>query len=134
MEVLRWSKIMFAVAYVVLIAGVFLALGGSAYAASATSPPSNQEECDVNNSASDQYCEETSVPEVPTTPGGAPAEDTRVAGVKVSATAGSDTASAEAVQAEALPNTGLSLLGVVVFGGALVAGGLVLRRREQRKN
>jgi LPXTG-motif cell wall-anchored protein len=134
MEMLRSSKVVFAVAYVVLIAGVFLALGGSAYAASSTSPPS--EECDVNNSAADQYCEETSVPtvEASATPGGASAEDTRVAGVKVSATAGGDTASAEAVQAEALPNTGLSLLGVVVVGGALVAGGLVLRRREQRKN
>jgi LPXTG-motif cell wall-anchored protein len=127
---IRSSKVVFAVAYVVLIAGVFLALGGSAYAASATSPPSNQEECDVNNSASDQYCEDTTtVPEDTIVP-----EGTRVEGVKVSATAGSDTASAEAVQAEALPNTGLSLLGVVVVGGALVAGGLVLRRREQRKN
>jgi len=95
----RSSAFVFAAAYIVLVVGLFLALGGAAYASSSPS------------SATDQY-------------------DTKVKGVKVSATAGGDTAAAE----DALPNTGLSLLGVVVVGGALVAGGLVLRRREQRKN
>ena len=92
----RSSAFVFAAAYIALIVGLFLALGGAAYAQSPSS---------------DQY-------------------DTKVKGVKVSATAGGDTAAAE----DALPNTGLSLLGVVVVGGALVAGGLILRRREQRKN
>jgi len=94
----RSSAFVFAAAYIALIVGLFMALGGAAYAQSPSS-------------ATDQY-------------------DTKVKGVKVSATAGGDTAAAE----DALPNTGLSLLGVVVVGGALVAGGLVLRRREQRKN
>jgi hypothetical protein len=88
---LRWSSITFAVAYIALIVGLFLALGGAAYAQSPSS-------------ASDQY-------------------NTKVAGVKVSATKQTEASAA------ALPNTGLSLLGVVVVGGALV-----LRRREQRKN
>ena len=98
----RSSAYVFAAAYIVLVVGLFLALGG---AANAQSP----------SSANDQY-------------------DTKVKGVKVSATAGGDTTTAAAAESSALPNTGLSLLGVVVVGGGLVAGGLVLRRREQRKN
>ncbi len=102
----RSSAFVFAAAYLALVVGLFLALGGAAYAQSPAS------------SAAEQY-----------EPQGG-----QVAGVQVSATAGGDTASTEAAQAEALPNTGLSLLGVVAIGGALVAGGLVLRRREQRKS
>ncbi len=98
----RSSAIVFAAAYIALVVGLFLALGGAAYAQSPSA-------------ANDQY-------------------DTKVKGVKVSATAGSDTASVDAAQADALPNTGLSLLGVVVIGGSLVAVGVLMRRREQRKN
>jgi len=97
----RSSTIVFGAAYIVLVLGLFLALGGAAYAAN-TAP----------TSATDQY-------------------GTKVAGVKVSATAGKDTASPAAA---ALPNTGLSLLGVVAIGGGLVAVGVALRRRERRKS
>ena len=99
----RSSTVAFAAAYIVLVLGLFLALGGAAYAANSPS------------SASDQY-------------------GTKVAGVKVSATAGGDTASAVAADAEALPNTGLSLFGAVAIGGGLVAVGVALRRRERRKS
>lgn len=99
----RSSTVAFAAAYIVLVIGLFVALGGAAYAASSPS------------SASDQY-------------------DTKVAGVKVSATAGGDTASVAATDASALPNTGLSLVGVVAVGGALVAAGVALRRRERGKS
>ena len=58
----RGSSVAFATAYVVLVFGLFLALGGAAYAQSPSS-------------AGDQY-------------------GTKVAGVKVSATAGSETAAA----------------------------------------
>lgn len=98
----RPSAIVFAAAYIALIVGLFLALGGAAYAQSPTS-------------ASDQY-------------------DTKVEGVKVSATASGNAASVEAAQAQALPNTGLSLLGVVAVGGTLVGVGVALRRRERRKS
>lgn len=99
----RSSTVAFAAAYIVLVLGLFVALGGAAYAANSPS------------SASDQY-------------------GTKVAGVKVSATAGGDTASAAAADADALPNTGLSLVGVVAVGGALVAAGVALRRRERGKS
>ena len=60
----RSSAFVFAAAYIALVVGLFLALGGAAYAQSPSS-------------ASDQY-------------------DTKVKGVKVSATAGSNTATAAA--------------------------------------
>lgn len=112
----RSSTYAFAAAYLVLVLGLFLALGGTAYAASSAASTTSKK-CDESNSASDQYCEET-----------------KVAGVKVSATAGGDTASAAATDADALPNTGLSLLGAVAVGGVLVAAGVALRRRERRKS
>ena len=105
---LRWSNMVFAIAYVVLIVGVFLALGGSAYAANAPTSAGDQY-CD--GSAADQYCD-------------------RVAGVTVSASSGGD---ATTTGAAALPNTGLSLAGTVVIGACLVAVGVALRRRERRQ-
>lgn len=105
---LRWSNVVFALAYVILVAGVFLALGGSAYAANSPTSAGDQY-CD--GSAADQYC-------------------TRVAGVKVAATSGGEAAGAGAT---ALPNTGLSLAGAVIAGLGLVAAGVALRRRERHQ-
>jgi LPXTG-motif cell wall-anchored protein len=117
----RSSAFVFAAAYLALVVGLFLALGGVAYAQT----PATDQYCEEN--PSDPACtEETTVPEE--TPSSV--TETRVEGVEVSSTVDAATAS----QAEALPNTGLSLLAVVVVGSALVAGGLVLRRREQRKS
>jgi LPXTG-motif cell wall-anchored protein len=104
----RWSNIVFAFAYVALIVGVFFALGGAAYASNSPTSAGDQY---CNGSAADQYC-------------------TRVAGVKVSATASGEAAG---VGASALPNTGFSLAGVAVLGLGLVGAGIALRRRERRQ-
>jgi LPXTG-motif cell wall-anchored protein len=100
----RSSTLVFALAYVVFVAGVFFALGGAAYAA------------DENpSSASDEYV--TAAKDVVV---GGPAEP-------------SDTGTAVADVAQTLPNTGLSLLAVAVIGGVLLTLGVALRRREHRR-
>ncbi|MGH3109536.1 MAG: hypothetical protein ACRDQT_01310 [Gaiellaceae bacterium] len=108
----RSSTLVFALAYVVFVTGVFLALGGAAYAQ------------DSPTSAEDQYGSQVvnvsvTGPTGPTGPTGTsgPSEPTGTAGVL----------------GEALPNTGLSLLGTAHNGGALLAVGIALRRRERGK-
>lgn len=117
---IRSSAFVFAAAYLALVVGLFLALGGAAYAQ--VSP------------ATDQYCEEHPSDPACTEEPTESVDQTKVEGVQVSSTVEGDSAAAAATQADALPNTGLSLLAVVGIGCALVAGGLVLRRREQRKS
>jgi hypothetical protein len=106
----RGSRIAFAAAYVALVVGLFVALGGVAYAQS------------LPSAATDQYGDEGKVTEVNV-------DETRpaVAGVTVSETASEP----QVVESQALPVTGLSLLGTAVIGGALVALGIALRRRER---
>jgi LPXTG-motif cell wall-anchored protein len=99
----RGSGIAFAAAFVILVVGLFLALGGSAYA--------------QQSPADDQYEDDEKVVNVFTPPTANDPADTEV-----------DTG----VIAEALPNTGLSLLGTAVLGAALVAFGIALRRRERK--
>jgi LPXTG-motif cell wall-anchored protein len=100
----RSSTLVFALAYIVFAVGVFLALGGAAYAA------------DENpSSATDEYTTEV--------------KDVVVSGP----TNPTDTGTAVADVAQALPNTGLSLLATAVIGGALLAFGVALRRREHRR-
>jgi LPXTG-motif cell wall-anchored protein len=111
MPKVRSSTLMFGVAYVVFVVGVFLALGGAAYAG------------DGVTSASDQYPEPPKQMSVPTV------EDVAV----TSPSAPTDVETEVADVAQALPQTGLSLLATAVIGGVLVALGVALRRREHRK-
>ena len=90
----RPSAFVFAVAYLALIVGLFLALGGAAYAQSPSS-----------SSATDQYGDQ-------------------VAGVQVSATAGDDTASAasesQALPNTGLSLLGVVAIGGALVAGGLV--------------
>jgi LPXTG-motif cell wall-anchored protein len=101
----RASSVAFATAYVVLVIGLFLALGGAAYAAGPSS-------------AGDQYGTKVKGVQVSSTASNSQASPQAVA----------------AGNSQALPNTGLSLVGVVAVGGLLVLAGLLLRRREREKS
>ena len=98
----RPSAFVFAVAYIALVVGLFLALGGAAYAQSPSS-----------SSAADQYGD-------------------KVAGVQVSATAGGDTASvaaeSQALPNTGLSLLGV----VVVGGALVVGGLLLRRREQRK--
>jgi LPXTG-motif cell wall-anchored protein len=99
----RSSTLVFALVYVVFVVGVFLALGGTAYAQAGPTSASDQYEDDIRDVV-------VNVPAEPT-----------------------DTGTAVADVAQALPNTGLSLVATAVIGGALLAFGVALRRREHRR-
>ena len=87
----RSSAFVFAAAYIALIVGLFLALGGAAYAAQSPS------------SATDQY------------------GDAQVQGVQVSATAGGDTAAAEdALPNTGLSLLGVVVVGGGLVAGGLI--------------
>jgi len=97
------SRLAFAAAFAVFVIGLFVALGGTAYAADG-SP----------TSANDQY-------------------DTKVVNVFQPPAAGDrETQSDVGSVAQALPSTGLSLVGTAVLAGALIAVGVALRRREHK--
>jgi len=112
----RSSTLVFALAYVVFVTGVFLALGGAAYAQ------------DCPTSAENQYCsEESQTVNVSVTGPSGPTATSGPSGP-------SDTAGTAGVLGEALPNTGLSLLATALIGGALLVGGIALRRRERSES
>ncbi len=89
----RSSAVVFAVAYLAMVVGLFLALGGAAYAQSVSS-------------ASDQYGD----------------SGTQVKGVQVSATAGSDTAAtqSEALPNTGLSLLGVAVVGGALVAGGLM--------------
>jgi LPXTG-motif cell wall-anchored protein len=111
MRKIRSSTLVFALTYVVFVVGVFLALGGAAYAG------------DGITSASDQY----PVKPAQQVPAG---EDVAVTGPS----APSDVEAEVVGVAQALPQTGLSLVATALIGGTLLAFGVALRRRERRKD
>lgn len=104
MHRIRPSSFAFVAAYLALVAGLFLALGGAAYA---------------QTSAGDQYGDEDKV-------AGVIVEET-------TGTPPAETPSGEVAgtTSETLPNTGRSLLVVALVGGGLVSLGIALRRRER---
>ena len=102
-----WSTIVFGLAYVVLVVGVFLALGGAAYAQENPSSATDQYKSKVENVSVKDPAEPTK----PTDPTGVSGES-----------------------AETLPFTGLSLLATALIGGALLVLGIALRRRERRRD
>jgi LPXTG-motif cell wall-anchored protein len=106
MRRLRWSTIVFGLVYVVFVVGVFLALGGAAYA--------------QENPAENQYVSQT--------------EDADVTGPQGPSDVGVDTGVGVAGAGQDLPSTGLSLLATALIGGALLALGIVLRRRERHRD
>ena len=97
------SSLAFAAAFVVLVVGLFLALGGAAYA--------------QQTPAEDEY-EDDDIANVFTPP----TANDRAAG-------GEDESG---VLAETLPFSGLSLLGTALLGAALITVGVLLRRRERK--
>jgi LPXTG-motif cell wall-anchored protein len=109
----RMSSVAFAAAFVVVVVGMFLALGGWAYAAGPSS-------------AVDQYGPKV----VDVTP------DDSGPTVVADATVVSDSAGTAdtGLTAQTLPNTGFSLLAAAVLGSGLVALGVALRRREAMAN
>jgi LPXTG-motif cell wall-anchored protein len=90
----RPSAFVFAAAYIALVVGLFLALGGAAYAQSP-----------LSSSAADEYGDQ-------------------VAGVQVSATAGGDTAStaaeSQALPNTGLSLLGVAVIGGALVAGGLV--------------
>ncbi len=127
---LRWSNLVFALAYIVLVVGLFLALGGSAYAAHPLTSAADQYVCpDDSEVENPEDCD--SVPTGPLLP---PTES-EPEGPQVSGEQASTTSSGQAsgTGAAALPNTGLSLAGVVIVGLGLAGAGVALRRRERRQ-
>jgi LPXTG-motif cell wall-anchored protein len=154
---IRSSTLVFALAYIVLVVGVFLALGGAAYASDEDpSSASDQygskvEEIAVTgpsgptDTAAPSGPTDTAAPSRPTdtaAPSGptdtaAPSRPTDAAApsgrTDTAAPSGpADTGAEVADVAQALPNTGLSLLATALVGGALIAIGVALRRRERR--
>jgi hypothetical protein len=96
------SRLAFAAAFVVLVVGLFVALGGTAYAQVS---PADDEYDDQKGQVVDVFTPPTNEPVTETESG---------------------------VVAETLPFSGLSLLGTALLGAALVATGLLLRRREKK--
>jgi LPXTG-motif cell wall-anchored protein len=154
----RSSTLVFALAYFVFVVGVFLALGGAAYAADeptaaedqyntppttvVVTPPTTTTQTTTPPTTTPSVPQETpSVPQEtqPDVVETVPEEEEQpgtflppVAEGEREEVAVSRPADEESIVAQALPNTGLSLLATAVIGGVLVALGVALRRRERR--
>ncbi len=136
----RWSRTAFATAFAVFMLGSFASFGGMGYAsesavtaghtvkralspAKSVAQQNEDEECDGESAAENQYCEEEVEESFSSQPSNPTTTVVKVAGA---------TGAAPAATTDTLPFTGYGLGATAAIGSLLLAFGMFLRRRESR--